>query len=139
MPFQLTLMLILTIIKQISDAINIRINQLLSSKNIFNNNKDSYNEALYNSGYKDEYLDANKHHINRDNNIGNKGHNYWRNNGIDSVNIDNKISKNSNKNRHRNIWFNPPFCKLSNINISKYFLSLISKHFEDENPTYKNN
>ena len=49
--------------------------------------------------------------------------------------MDNKISKNFNKNRHRNIiWFNPPFCKLSNINIGKYFLSLISKHFKDDNP-----
>ena len=30
---------------------------------------------LYNSGYKNEleYLDANKHHIGRGNNIGNKG------------------------------------------------------------------
>ena len=72
-----------------------------------------------------EYLDANEHHINTDNNIGNKGHNYRRNNGTNNVNID-KINKNFNKNRHRNFtWFNPPFCKLSNINIGKYFLSLI--------------
>ena len=42
------------------------------------NNKDSKNEALYNIGYKDklDYLDANKHYINKGNNIGNKGHNY---------------------------------------------------------------
>ena len=41
-----------------------------------------------------------------------------------------KICK--NKNRCRNIWFKPPFCKLSNINIGKYFLGLINKHFEDD-------
>ena len=46
--------------------------------------------------------------------------------------MDNKISKTINKNRHRNIiWFNPPFCKLSNVNIGKNFLGLISKHFRD--------
>ena len=46
--------------------------------------------------------------------------------------MDNKISKNINKNRHRNIiWLNPPFCKLSNI--GKYFLGLINKHFKDDN------
>ena len=66
-----------SIIKQIPNAINIKINRLSSSKNIFNNNnKESYNEALYNSSYINEleYLDANKHHINRSNNIENKSH-----------------------------------------------------------------
>ena len=52
--------------------------------------------------------------------------------------MDNKISKDINKNRHRNIiWFNPPFCKLSNINTGKYFLSLISEHFEDHDTLRK--
>ena len=46
-------------------------------KNIFNNKKDSYNEALYKGRYKNEleYLDANKHEINRSNETRNKGHN----------------------------------------------------------------
>ena len=35
-----------------------------------------------------------------------------------------------NKNSHRKIWFNPPSCKLTNINIGKYFLNLIEKHFQ---------
>ena len=61
-----------------------------------------------------------------------------RNNGTNIVNIHNKISKNLKKNRHRNIiWFNSPFCKLSNINTGKYFLSLISKHFKDDNSLRK--
>ena len=52
--------------------------------------------------------------------------------------MDNKISKDIDKNRHRNIiWFNPTFCKLSNINIGKYFLGLINKHFKDDNPLRK--
>ena len=53
-----------SIVKQIPDPINIR-NNLSSSKKIFNNNKDSYNQTLHNSGYKDELedLNTNKHHI----------------------------------------------------------------------------
>ena len=52
--------------------------------------------------------------------------------------MDNKISKNIIKNRHRNIiWFNSPFCKLSNIIIGRYFLDLISKHFKDDNLSRK--
>ena len=48
--------------------------------------------------------------------------------------MDNRINKHINKNRRRNImWFNPPFCKLSNINIGKYYLGLINKHFKDDN------
>ena len=34
------------------------------------------------------------------------------------------------------IWFNPPFCKLTNINISKYFLYLLDKHFDRVNPLF---
>ena len=48
------------------------------------------------------------------------------------VNMDDKISKNVNKTRQRNIiWFNHPFLQ---INIGKYFLSLISKHFNRITP-----
>ena len=52
--------------------------------------------------------------------------------------MDDKISKSFNKNRHRNIiWFRPPFCKLPNINIGKYFLGLMSKHFKDNDSLRK--
>ena len=77
----------------------------------FNNHK----EILYNSSYKNElkYLEANKHHKNRGNNIGNSGpknrSNNMGSNGTDNnINMDNKISQNINKNRLRNIiWFKP--------------------------------
>ena len=60
------------------------------------------------------------------NNIGNSRCN-------NNINMDNKISKNIYENRRRNfIWFNPPFCNLFNINIGKYFLGLINKHFKDD-------
>ena len=43
------------------------------------------------------------------------------------------------KNRYRRvIWFNFPFCKLTNINIRKYFLNLLDKHFNRDNPLRKN-
>ena len=43
-------------------------------------------------------------------------------------------SNHKNKNRHiKIILFNPPFCKLTNINIGKYFLNLIDKHFPKNN------
>ena len=52
--------------------------------------------------------------------------------------MNNKINKNMNKNRCRNIiWFITHFCKLSNINTGKYFLGLINKHFRDDNPLGK--
>ena len=42
------------------------------------------------------------------------------------------------KNRHRKIiWFIIPFSKLSNINIGKYFLNLIDKNFQKNNPQSK--
>ena len=64
-----------SIVKQILNAINIRIIRLSSSKNIFDNHKEFYNKAVHNSGHRNKlrYLEANKHHINRGNNIGNNG------------------------------------------------------------------
>ena len=44
------------------------------------------------------------------------------------------------KTKHRKrkvICFSPTFCQLSNINISKYFLKLIDRHFNKDNPLSK--
>ena len=58
--------------------------------------------------------------------------------------ITNKITKENNnydqknKNRKRKIiWFNPPFYKLANIDVGKYFLRLIDKHFKQDNILHK--
>ena len=61
-----------TIIKQIPE-INIRINRVSSSKNIFNNHKEFYNVAIHNSANKNElkYLETKRHHNNGDNSLGN--------------------------------------------------------------------
>ena len=43
--------------------------------------------------------------------------------------------KRRGKNRNRKVvWFNLPFCRLANINIGKYFLHLLGKHFNRDNP-----
>ena len=42
----------------------------------------------------------------------------------------------NNRNR-KLIWFNPLFCKLTNINIGKYFLNLLDRHFNKDNPLSK--
>ena len=52
----------------------------------------------------------------------------------------NNIRNNNYKNRKRHrkiIWFNPRFCKLSNINIGKYFLNLVDKYFLKNEPLSK--
>ena len=50
------------IIQQIPTAMNLRINRLSSSKSIFENNKEPYNEAQHNSCFnkKMEILDLNR-------------------------------------------------------------------------------
>ena len=35
------------------------------------------------------------------------------------------------------IWLNPTFCRLTSINIGKYFLKLIDKHFKYDNILHK--
>ena len=72
----------------------------------------------------------------RGNTIGNNGHKNWGTNN--KMNMDNKIHKNTNKNKRANIiWFNPPIFNPSNINIGKYLLGLISKYFKDITPLEK--
>ena len=44
-----------SIVKQIPNGIDIRINRWSSSKNIFNDHKEFFNEVVYNSGYKDKF------------------------------------------------------------------------------------
>ena len=51
------------------------------------------------------------------------------------INNNNSHAKRRGKNSNRKVaWFNPPFCKLTNINIGKYFPQLLDKHFNRDNP-----
>ena len=52
------------------------------------------------------------------------------------MNFQNYDQKNKNRKR-KIIWFNPTFCKLANIDVGKYFLRLIDKHFKQDNILHK--
>ena len=53
---------------------------------------------------------------------------------VSGNNNNNNINRICKNRKRKVIWFSPPFCKLSPINIGKYFLNLIDKHFHKENP-----
>ena len=99
------------IIKQISTAVNLRINWLSSSKTICVYNKGLFNEVLHNSGFnkKLEFLDLNRTNEYRNNNT---KHNKHR---INDTNNNNDHLGNSNynlKKRHwKMIWVNSLICK----------------------------
>ena len=78
-----------------------------------------YIDALKSSGYKENFTD-------KEEKVPNGNHNKEIN------------KENRRKNRKRKIiWFNPPFCRLTNINIGKYFLKLLDKHFKHGNKLQK--
>ena len=121
-----------SVLRQIPNTMNQRINRLFSCKRIFEESKSIYDDALKDNRFQDrlEYLTqvdlASK---------------VKSNNGgtrilikVGEVN-NNSHSKRRGKNINRKVvWFNPPFCKLTNINIGKYFLLLLDKHFNRDNP-----
>ena len=111
--------------RQIPNAVNQRI------KIIFEENQGIYDDALKDSGFQDrlEYLT-----------LVDLASKVKSNNGVTRTLIkvgeinNSSHSKRQGKNRNRRIvWFNPPFCKLTNINIGKYFLHLLDKHFNRDN------
>ena len=54
------------------------------------------------------------------------------------MNMNNIMNRNNNNKNRSSFWFNPPaFCKLSNIDIGKYFLGLINKHLIKDNALSK--
>ena len=58
--------------------------------------------------------------------------------GPTHLSTNNNHSNRWGKNRNgRVIWFNLPFCKLTNINIGKYFLNPLDRHFNQNNPLGK--
>ena len=107
------------IIKQIPKAVNLRIGKLSANEKIFKESSKRYIDALKNSGFKEDfrYLKENiTNEITKENN-----------------NYDQKIKIEKRK----IIWFNPPFGKLSNTDVGKYFLRLIDKHFKQDNILHK--
>ena len=123
--------------KQITNAVNSRINRLSSSKKVLDENKIIYYKALNNSEFQHELEYANIMNVNitewsnimnRNNSIRNS-----RNRSGD-VNNNNNINKSYRNQKRKIIWFKLPFGELYTINIRKYFLNLINKHLHHENP-----
>ena len=107
------------IIKQIPKAVNLRIGKLSTNEKTFKESSKRYIEALKNSGFKEDFR-------------------YLKENITTEFIKENNNYVQKNKNRKRKIiWFNPPFCKLANIDVGKYFLRLIDKHFKQDNILHK--
>ena len=107
------------IIKQIPKAVNLRIGKLSANEKIFKESSKRYIDALKNSGFKEDFR-------------------YLKENITNEITKENNNYDQKNKNRKRKIiWFNPPFCKPANIDVGKYFLRLIDKHFKQDNILHK--
>ena len=107
------------IIKQVPKAVNLRIYKLSVNEKIFKESIKRYIDALKNCGFKEDFR-------------------YLKEDIINEINKENNNYIQKNKNRKRKIiWFNPTFCKLANIDVGKYFLRLIDKHFKQDNILHK--
>ena len=92
-----------SVIKTLPEMIEKRISELSSTKEIFDDAKGHYEEALKKSGY-------------------NKTLEYKA-----------QKTQGRRKNRQRNIiWFNPPFSKNVKTKVAQEFLKLIDKHFSND-------
>ena len=98
------------ILKNIPLAINRRLNEISSNKELFDEAAPVFQEALHNSGY--DYT-------------------------LKYENI-NPSSENKAKNRSRNItWFHPPYSKHVTTNVGKKFLSIVHDCFKKSHPLRK--
>ena len=99
------------VLKQLPKSIAKRISDNSSSKDIFDKSILIYQNALYESGFKEElkYTPSDK----------------------------NFEEENGQKTRRRKIWFNPPYSRSVKTNIGKNFLHLLVKHFPANNKMHK--
>ena len=103
-----------SVIKQIPKSISKRISNNSSSKEIFDNAAQVYNESLIKSGYKETLTYCPDE---------------------EEENTDNRKRR---KNRTRKIiWFNPPYNKNVKTNVAKSIIYLIHKHFPKEHTYHK--
>ena len=117
-----------SVLRQIPNAVNQRINKLSSGKKIFEENKSRYDDALKDSGFQGrlEYLTPVDLNSRARKNNGGTHTPLKVGETINNSSHGNRRGKNRNR---KVVWFNPPFCKLTNINIGRYFLHLLDKHF----------
>ena len=109
----------INIIKQIPKAVNLRICKLSANEKKFKDCSKRYIDALKNSGFKEYFR-------------------YLKEDITNEITKENNNYDQKNKNRKRKIiQFNPAFCKLANMDVGKYFLRLIDKHFKQDNILHK--
>ena len=93
-----------TVLKQLPQTINSRLNKISCNEDVFNAAKPVYKEALKNSGYNQELIYNAHEHENA------------------------QTAKKRNRKR-KIIYYNPPFNMTVKTNLGKEFLRLIDKHF----------
>ena len=91
------------VIKQIPKMVGKRLSKISKTKEIFDEGKHEYNQALGKSGYKE------KINYDRDSGNGNR--------------------QNNKKRKRKVIWYNPPYNNSVTTNFGQQFLSLVDKHF----------
>ena len=99
-----------SIIKQIPKSVATRLSSSSSSKEIFLEATQSYEQNLASCGYKEK---------------------------LTYVERSSKKPKGNKKRKRNIIWFNPPYSKTVKTNIGKYFFRLINKHFPPEHKFHK--
>ena len=99
-----------SVLKQVPLGVEKRLNDISSSKEIFENAKSDYEKALKNSGFKQKLK--------------------WS----ESTQSNPKAKR---RRRRDEIWFNPPFNKSLVTNIGKQFLNLVNKNFPSTSPLSK--
>ena len=98
-----------TIIRKLPSMVEKRVSELSSTKEIFEEAKSHYEEALGKSGF-----DTKLNYVPRE------------------------ATQRTKKNRQRKIiWYNPPFSKNVKTNIATEFLKLVDKHFPKRHKFYK--
>ena len=103
-----------SILKSLPAAINRRISDISCNEEVFNRNKQHYEDAPKRSGHNVtlRYADNSDHA--------------------------NSSTQRTHRSRKRNIiWFNPPFSKNVKTNVGKIFLGLIKKHFPKDHRYHK--
>ena len=99
-----------SVLKQIPNSVNERLNTISSNEGIFNSAKKDYENALKSSGYNQPLTYKNQQ--------------------------DNVIER--KRNRGRNIiWYNPPYSMSVKTNLGHKFLGLLKKHFPKDNKLHK--
>ena len=99
------------ITKNLANRMLKRINKLSSDEHVFNSISVLYNNALNNSGYKQ--------------------------NMKFQYNVSDKVQKRKSNRGHRIIWFNPPYICSMVTDIGKKFFLLLNKHFSNMHKFYK--